>query len=263
MGIINVTPDSFYDGGKFFKDKLDKEKLKKNISRIAEEGADFIDIGGESTRPGSEAITIEEELERVIPAIEITKEITDKPISIDTYKSIIADEALKTGAEIVNDISGFRFDEKMPEVVSKYKASCILMHIKGTPKDMQDNPEYENVTAEVYEYLKHSAEIAEKNNIRQIVIDMGIGFGKKLEHNLNLLQNIGKFKELGYPILLGVSNKSFIDKLFPTDIDKRLSGTIAANVIGVMNGVNIIRVHNVLENKRALIITDALMKNYQ
>jgi len=258
MGIINITPDSFSDGGKYFDDKINYDKIVEDVIRMEKEGADFIDIGGESTRPGSEITTMEDELERVIPAIEMIRKKTDIPISIDTYKSEVADEALNNGAAIVNDISGFRFDKRMPGVTAKHKASCILMHIKGKPKDMQENPEYENVVREVYEYLYESVSIAKNAGIEQIITDVGIGFGKKLEHNLELLKNLSEFKKLGYPVMLGVSNKRFIDNISPTPVDRRLEGTIAANVAGIIGGANIIRVHNVLENKKAALVADKL-----
>jgi dihydropteroate synthase len=258
MGIINITPDSFSDGGKYFEGKINYNRILEDALRMEKEGADFIDIGGESTRPGSEMTTMEDELERVIPAIEMIRKKTDIPISIDTYKSEVADEALNHGAAIVNDISGFRFDKKMPEVTASHNATCILMHIKGTPKDMQMNPEYENVVKEVYDYLSESISIAKNAGIEQIITDVGIGFGKKLEHNLELIKNLSEFKNLGYPILLGVSNKRFIDNISPTPVNERLEGTLAANVTGILNGANIIRVHNVLENKKAALIADKL-----
>ncbi|MBI5401925.1 MAG: dihydropteroate synthase [Ignavibacteriae bacterium] len=258
MGIINITPDSFSDGGKYFEGKINYDKILEDALRMEKEGADFIDIGGESTRPGSEMTTMEDELERVIPAIEIIRKKTDIPISIDTYKSEVADEALNHGAAIVNDISGFKFDKKMPEVTTRHNASCILMHIKGTPKDMQMNPEYENVVKEVYEYLSDSISIAKSAGIEQIITDVGIGFGKKLEHNLELIKNLSEFKKLGYPILLGVSNKRFIDNISPVPVNERLEGTIAANVAGIINGANIIRVHDVLENKKAALVADKM-----
>jgi dihydropteroate synthase len=251
MGILNITPDSFSDGGKYFESNVKIDKVIEDAIQMEQDGADFIDVGGESTRPGSESITIDEELERVIPVINQLKKKINIPISIDTYKHEVAEEALKAGAQIVNDISGFNFDEKLPEVTAKHNASCILMHIKGTPRDMQKNPNYENVVAEVYEYLKEGAEKAKSAGIKQIITDVGIGFGKNLQHNLTLIKNLSKFKELNYPILLGVSRKSFMDKIYTTPMNERLEGTIAANSIGIVNGANIIRVHDVLENKRA------------
>jgi len=261
MGILNITPDSFSDGGKYFKDKLDLDKVIADAVIMEKSGADFIDIGGESTRPGSKKITIDEELERVIPVITQLSKKLKVPLSIDTYKSAVAEEALKAGAEIVNDISGFRFDERISEVTGKYNASCVLMHIKGTPADMQTDPVYENVVEEVYEYLKDSVRIARESGIKQIIVDAGIGFGKTFNHNIELIQNLKKFKELDCPVLLGVSRKSFINKIYPSSSEERLEGTIAANVAGIMTGADIIRVHDVIENVRAAKVADAILYN--
>ena len=258
MGVLNITPDSFSDGGKYFDSKVNIDRVVEDAVRMEQEGADFLDVGGESTRPGAEEVSLDEELERVIPVIETLKQKVSIPLSIDTYKSEVADEALKAGAVIVNDISGFRFDERMPEVTAKYSASCILMHIKGTPKNMQKDPQYDNVVQEVYDYLGESVKMAENAGIKQIITDVGIGFGKSLEHNLALIKNLGRFKELGYPVMIGLSRKSFLDKIFPTPMDERLEGTIAANTISIINGANIIRVHDVLENKRAARVADRL-----
>ena len=258
IGILNITPDSFSDGGIYFDGKINIEKVVEDALKMEKSGADFIDVGGESTRPGSEKVTVEKELERVIPVISELSKKTDLPISIDTYKHEVAEEALKEGAVIVNDISAFNFDEKMPEITAKYNASCILMHIKGTPKNMQLNPEYDDVVEDVYKYLENSVKTAEDAGIKQIIIDVGIGFGKTLEHNLTLIKNLSRFKELNYPILLGASRKSFIDKIYPTPMHERLDGTIAANTVGILNGANIIRVHDVAANKRAVRITDSL-----
>ena len=259
MGILNITPDSFSDGGKYFDGKLNLEKVIKDALQMERDGADFIDVGGESTRPGSENISIDEELERVVPVIEGLRSKINIPVSIDTYKSKVAEEALRSGASIVNDISGFRYDRMTAEVTAKYNASCILMHIKGTPKDMQKNPVYGNVVEEVYDYLKESISIAIKHGIKQIMTDVGIGFGKTVEHNLELIRNLREFTKLGYPLLLGVSRKSFIDKIYPSSVKDRLEGTIASNVVGIMNGANIIRVHDVPENVKAARITDRIL----
>jgi len=258
IGILNITPDSFSDGGLYFNEKINIEKVVEDALKMEKSGADFVDVGGESTRPGSEKVTIDEELERVIPVISELSKKTDLPISIDTYKHEVAEEALKEGAVIVNDISAFNFDEKMSKITAGHNASCILMHIKGTPKNMQQNPEYDDVVEEVYKYLENSVKTAEDSGIKQIIIDVGIGFGKTLEHNLTLIKNLSRFKELGYPILLGSSRKSFIDKIYPTPMHERLDGTIAANTVGILNGANIIRVHDVAANKRAVRITDSL-----
>lgn len=258
MGVLNITPDSFSDGGKYFDSKVKIEKVIEDAIKMEKDGADFIDIGGESTKPGSESISLDEELERVVPVILALQKKISIPVSIDTYKHQVAEEALKAGAEIVNDISGFNFDDKLPEVTRKFNASCVLMHIKGTPENMQQNPEYDDVVEEVYDYLKKAVMLAENYGIKQIFTDVGIGFGKNLEHNLTLIKNQSRFKKLGYPILLGLSRKSFIDKIFPTPMDERLEGTIAANSIGILKDANIIRVHDVLENKRAARIADRL-----
>jgi dihydropteroate synthase len=258
MGILNITPDSFSDGGKYFDGKLNPDKILKNAMKMEKDGADFLDIGGESTRPGSEKVSVETELERVIPVIELIRKNSDIPISIDTYKSEVAEEALKKGADIVNDISGFRFDKKIAKITAKYNATCILMHIKGSPKNMQVNPVYENVVEEVYTYLLESILMAENAGIKQIVTDVGIGFGKNLQNNLDLIKNLSVFKKLGYPILLGVSRKRFIENISQTPVNERLEGTIAANIAGILNGANIIRVHDVLENRQAALIADKL-----
>ncbi|MEP7146967.1 MAG: dihydropteroate synthase [bacterium] len=261
MGVLNITPDSFSDGGKYFDDKLNLDKAVYDAVIMEKEGADFIDIGGESTRPGSESITIDEEIERVIPVISELRKKINIPISIDTYKSGVAEEAFKAGALIVNDISGFRFDKLMAEIPARYNASCILMHIKGTPGDMQKNPVYENVVDEVYEYLEESIGIAKENGIKQIIVDVGIGFGKTLVHNLTLIRELKQFRNLNCPVLLGISRKSFINKIFPSPVNDRLEGTIAANTIGIMKGANIIRVHDVLPNVKAARIADKILFN--
>jgi dihydropteroate synthase len=260
MGIINITPDSFSGDGKYIDGKLDLIKVIEDGAKMERDGADFIDIGGESTRPGAKEISIDEELERVIPVISELKKRVKIPISIDTYKSAVAEEASKAGAEIINDISGFRFDKKMPEIAGRYRASCILMHIKGIPGNMQINPVYENVIEEIKSYLQVSINDANEAGVKQLIIDPGIGFGKKLEHNLIILKRLKEFSSLGFPIIIGLSNKRFIDNIFPTPMNERLEGTIAANTSAILNGANIIRVHNVLSNKRAARIADALKK---
>lgn len=262
MGILNITPDSFSDGGKFFDGSAKLDEVLKVAKEMERDGADFIDVGGESTRPGADPVPLDEELNRVIPVIETLSKHLNIPISIDTYKSKVAEEAMKAGAVIVNDISGFNFDPRMPEIVRQYNATCILMHIKGQPKNMQVNPVYQDVIAEIYDYLSNSISIARSYDINQIIVDVGFGFGKTLEHNIELLTRLNEFKKLGYPLLAGLSNKSFIDKIYPTPVTERLSPTIAANIIALMNGVNIIRVHNVLENKKAIRIFDRTYKGY-
>jgi dihydropteroate synthase len=254
MAIMNITPDSFSDGNRYyFRGKLELDKVLDDAIRMELEGADFIDIGGESTRPGSDTVPINAELERVIPVISKIAKHINIPVSIDTYKHEVADEALKAGAKIVNDISGFSFDEKMPETVKKHNASCILMHIKGKPKDMQKDPQYVDVVKEIKGYLADAISKAKSAGIEQIIIDPGIGFGKTYEHNLELIRNLKEFKTLGYPILIGLSRKSFINNIYESLPSERLEGTLVSNAVSVINGANILRVHDVLENKRAAI----------
>lgn len=259
MGVLNVTPDSFSDGGRFF--KLE-EAIKQGL-KLAEEGVDIIDIGGESTRPGSEPVTIEEELRRVIPVIEeLTKRIKI-PISIDTYKSKVAKEALDSGASMVNDISGLRYDPEMKKVIAEYDVPVVLMHIQGTPKNMQENPKYENLLEDIKRYLYQSISIAEKAGIGEdkIIIDPGIGFGKTLEDNLKILKNLREFKSLGKPVMIGVSRKSFIGKILDLPSDERLEGSLASIAVAIMNGANILRVHDVKESKRVAKLVDEILKS--
>lgn len=261
MGVLNVTPDSFSDGGLFFSEK----KAIEHAFRLIEDGADIIDIGGESTRPGSEPIPIEEEIRRTVPVIKaISKEIK-VPISIDTYKSELARHALDTGASIVNDISGLRFDPDMPKVVAEYGVPAIIMHIKGRPKDMQQNPVYEALLPEIMDYLKVSIGLAIKSGISEdkIIIDPGIGFGKTLEHNLEIIKNLKEFTLLGKPIAIGVSRKAFIGKILG-DVPplERLEGTAAAVAISIFNGANIVRVHDVKEISRVVKVADAIKNGY-
>ncbi len=260
MGILNITPDSFSDGGKYFNENVLIAKAVEDAIRMEKEGADFIDVGGESTRPGSRKVNADKEMQRVIPVISEIRKHIGIPISIDTYKSEVADEALKAGAVIVNDISGFRFDPNIAEVTRKHNASCILMHIKGTPKDMQDNPVYEDVVAEIIEYLNESVSIAKNAGIEQIIVDPGIGFGKTFEHNIEIIKRLSEFKQLGYPLLLGLSRKRFINNIYESGTEERLAGTLASNTAGILNGANILRVHDVLENKRAALTADVLKK---
>jgi dihydropteroate synthase len=258
MGILNITPDSFSDGGKYFDKDIQMQRIVVDAVRMEREGADFIDVGGESTRPGAQKVSAGEEIQRVIPVISEIKKHIRIPISIDTYKHEVAEEALKAGAVIVNDISGFQFDDKIAGVTKKYNASCILMHIKGTPKEMQNNPVYENVIEEIKEYLSKSVSIAKEAGIEQIIVDPGIGFGKTFAHNIEIIRKLNELKSFGYPVLLGLSKKRFINEIYESNIDERGEGTMAANTVGILNGANIIRVHDVLENKRAALTADAL-----
>lgn len=258
MGILNVTPDSFSDGGWYFS----QEGAVKRGLEMIDQGADIIDIGGESTRPGSEPVSIEEEVERVCPVIEQLASRTDIPISIDTYKAKVATEACKAGAKIINDISGLHFDAGMIKVAAENQVGLVLMHIKGKPKDMQIDPQYENLFSEIILYLKDAMDRAGEAGIprTRIVLDPGIGFGKTLDHNLSLISNLGRLTILRRPLLIGLSRKSFIGMITKTDTDDRLSGGIAAMVTGVIKGANIVRVHDVRETLQALRVTDAIMK---
>jgi dihydropteroate synthase len=258
MGVLNVTPDSFSDGGKFVK----LEDAVAHAKRMEEEGADFIEVGGASTRPGAEEVSLDEELKRIIPVIKALAggEISI-PISVDTYRSEAADEALSNGAVIINDISGFNFDKNMTVVIAKHNATAIAMHMKGTPKDMQKDPQYDDLIAEVLQYFENVMWQANVEGIKQIIIDPGIGFGKTIEHNLMLIKHLPELKRLDSPIMIGVSRKSMIGKILETeDINDRHEGTIALNCAAVINGAHIIRVHDVKEGVRTARILDAYKK---
>lgn len=254
MGALNVTPDSFSDGGRYVNVT---EAVLRGIEMEAQ-GADIIDIGGESTRPGSEPTPVEIELNRVLPVIEELKKKIRIPISIDTYKSEVAQEALRAGATIVNDISGLCFDEKMGSVIRKHNASVVLMHIKGEPKTMQKDPQYGDVVKEVKEHLARCTSKAVERGIKQIIIDPGIGFGKRTRDNLEVIRRLSEFQSLGYPILIGPSRKSFIGNILNLPVDQRIEGTSAAVAIAIMNGANILRVHDVQEIRRVAKMADAI-----
>ena len=257
MGILNVTHDSFSDGGLYF----DRSEAITRAIQMVEEGADIIDIGGESTRPGSETVNEEEELKRTIPVIEALAKDISVPISIDTYKSNVANRAIEAGASMVNDISGLRFDPKMPEVIAYHNVPVVIMHIKGTPKDMQQHPVYEALIPEIMDYLGEGIRIAVRSGITEdkIIVDPGIGFGKTFEHNLDIIHNLSSFTSLGKPILIGPSRKAFIGKILgdlpPTD---RFEGTAAAVAISIINGANIVRVHDIKEMVKVAKVADAI-----
>lgn len=259
MGILNITPDSFSDGGLFF----NKSVAIQRALQMVEDGADIIDIGGESTRPGSETVPVEEELRRTVPVIAaIAKEI-NIPISIDTYKAEVAQRALDAGASIVNDISGLRFDPKMTKVVSEYKVPVVVMHIKGKPKDMQINPVYEALIPEIMDYLRGSIRLALDAGIQDdmIVIDPGIGFGKTFEQNLNIIHNLQEFISLEKAVLIGASRKAFIGKILgDAPPGERLEGTAAAVAISILKGANIVRVHDVREMVKVAKVADAIKR---
>ncbi len=252
-GVLNITPDSFYDGGRY----IEKERAIERVYQMIEEGADIIDIGGQSTRPGASPVSVKEEVDRVIPVIESLK--TDIPLSIDTYKSEVAGEALMAGCEIVNDISGLTFDRKMMSVINDRDAACVIMHIKGTPKNMQDNPIYDDCVSEIIDWLRERVKDARDSGIERIMIDPGIGFGKRNpEDNLEILKRLREFKILGLPIFIGVSRKSFIEKVLSVKKEERLSGGLSTSIIAYLNGANIIRTHDVRETKEALSMLEVI-----
>lgn len=249
MGILNVTPNSFYDGGKL---KTDKEILA-HAEKMLNEGADFIDIGGMSTKPGAEEITEEEELKRVLPVISLLRKIFPESIlSIDTYRSNIAKQAVIAGADIINDISGGTFDNKMLQTASTLRAPYIMMHIQGTPQTMQQNPVYKNVTEEVLRFFTHQIALAKEAGVQDIIIDVGFGFGKTLAHNYELLKNLHRFQELQVPVLTGVSRKSMINKVLHITPQEALNGTTVLHTIALLNGIHILRTHDVKEAKEAI-----------
>lgn len=256
VGVLNVTPDSFSDGGKY----LDKKAAVERAARMVDEGADIIDVGGESTRPGSDAISLDEEVRRVLPVIEELSRKLTVPISIDTYKSQVARRAVDAGATIINDISGMTFDPEMASLAAEHGATVILMHIKGTPKTMQENPQYEDVVSEVKDFLEDRIHYAQASGINQIIIDPGIGFGKRLEHNLEIFRRLTELTELGYPLMVGPSRKSFIGKILDLPVDSRLEGSAAAVAVSIINGANLIRVHDVLAMKRVALVVDAIKR---
>src|SRR5262245_7065538 len=256
MGIINVTPDSFYDGGK----RLDPNRAVAGGIALVESGADIIDIGGESTRPGEAAVSLEEELQRVLPVIQGLRRNVKVPISIDTYKAQVARAALIEGADIVNDISALRFDSQMAVLVAVEKVPVVLMHMQGTPQTMQAEPCYNNVLQEVREFLTTQVRFAIEAGVdrENIIIDPGIGFGKTLEHNLTLLKGLPALASVGQALLVGVSRKAFIGKILGVDPDERLEGSLAAATAAVFGGAHIIRAHDVKETRKAIQVTDAI-----
>ncbi len=256
MGILNVTPDSFSDGGSF----SSQEAARAQVERMLAEGVDIIDVGGESTRPFAETVSEQEELNRVIPAIETIRKITDIPISIDTSKAEVARKALAAGATMVNDISALRNDPAMAEVVAGYDGPVIIMHMQGTPGDMQVDPRYENVVEEICAFFEERIAWMQEQGVEKsrIVLDPGIGFGKTLTHNLAILGNIQIFKQLGHPVLIGHSRKSFLDKLLGLPVDKRDCPTAVISALCATLGADILRVHDVALSRQAVLLAAAL-----
>jgi len=258
MGVLNVTPDSFSDGGKYFQ----REKAIARGLEMAREGADVIDVGGESTRPYSGRISSAEEMERVIPAIEALSKELSVPISIDTYKSDVAREALRSGASMINDVSALRFDPSMASLAGREGVPVVLMHMKGTPEQMQDNPTYDDLISEIRDFLREAIERAVAGGIRDdlIVVDPGIGFGKTYDDNLKILKEIEKLKGLGKPVMLGTSNKAFIGKILNKEPHERDTGTMATVAYAAMAGVHMVRVHNVKESVETVKVIEAIKR---
>lgn len=259
MGILNITPDSFSDGGMHF----DAQTAIDSGLQMVDDGADIIDIGGESTRPGSEPVLLEEELKRTIPVISALSRKVSVPISIDTYKAEVARKALDAGASIVNDISGLRFDPDMPKVIAERKVPVVMMHIKGRPRDMQQNPVYQALVPEVMDYFRISIRLAKKFGVpdNMMILDPGIGFGKTFTHNLQILNNLEQFTLLEKPLLVGPSRKAFLGKILnDAPALERREGTAAAIVVAIMKGADIVRVHDVKEMAKVAKVVDAIKR---
>jgi len=260
MGVLNVTPDSFSDGGYF----LEVDTALKHVEKMIQDGAQVIDIGGESSRPGAKAVNVDEEIDRIMPIIEKIKAEFEILVSVDTYKERVAREAvLEAGADIVNDISGLRFSENMAETIASLNVPVVMMHMKGMPENMQVNPGYSNVIEEIKEYFQENIDIALTSGIKKekIIIDPGIGFGKRLPDNIDIIKNLGQFKKFDLPILIGVSRKSFLGLIAgENDPLEREAETITGNLIAIMNGASIIRVHNVRNAVKSIKVLKELLK---
>ncbi|RMH63161.1 MAG: dihydropteroate synthase [Calditrichaeota bacterium] len=254
MGILNVTPDSFSDGGRFYS----LEKALDRARKMIDQGVDIIDVGGESSRPGADPVSVEEELERVVPVIEGIRAFSDIPVSIDTYKAQVADRALQSGADIINDISGTDFDQNMSGVVEKWACPIVVMHMQGTPKTMQRAPQYADVVKEVRNYLEEKIKYLNNLNEGRIILDPGIGFGKKLEHNLALLRHLDDLKDLGCPLLVGVSNKSFMGDWLGIPVEERNPISRYVEVMAMQKGARVIRTHDVRQTVFARTIQQTL-----
>lgn len=250
MGILNVTPDSFSDGGKW--DTLDH--AMKHVETMLADGADLIDVGGESTRPGHTPVGAQEEIERVLPVIEAIRSRFDVPISVDTYKGSVADASLKAGADLINDVWGLKYDPEMAPVIARHNAPCCLMHNK-------ENTEYNNFLIDMLSETQECVNIARKAGIKDenIILDPGVGFGKTYEMNLETMNHLELFQHLGFPVLLGTSRKSMIGLTLDLPVDQRVEGTLATSVIGVMKGCAFVRVHDVKENRRVIQMTEAIL----
>ena len=258
MGILNVAPDSFYDGGVY----SNENEILKQAEKMILDGVDIIDIGGYSSKPGAKKITIKEEEKRVLPIIKLIYKTFKKTIiSVDTFRSEIAEKSINAGASIINDISGGDFDNNIYKIAERYKAPYIMMHMKGDPSNMQINPTYQNINYEIIKNLSKKIDFAQKKGVCDIIIDPGFGFGKTIEHNYQILNNLKLYKVLHKPILIGVSRKSMIYKLLKTDPSKALNGTTALNTIALINGANILRVHDVKQANEVIKLCGFLKEN--
>ncbi|MBV51997.1 MAG: dihydropteroate synthase [Nitrospinae bacterium] len=258
MGILNLSPDSFYSGNR----SSNPDDVLRFAEQMVEDGAHILDVGAESTRPGTKEISVELELKRLLPVISKLASRFNVQISVDTSKFEVADVVLQEGATLINDVTGLRKGKQMSETVSRHGAGIVIMHMQGTPESMQNNPEYNDVGAEVLSFLRESVKTAESTGIipESIAVDPGIGFGKTLNHNLALIARLGQLKELKKKILLGVSRKSFIGKILDLEVEDRLEGSLAAGIAGVMNGADILRVHDVAATVRAVRVAQAIRK---
>ena len=257
MGILNVTPDSFSDGGLFY----NTDEAVSHALQLIENGIDIIDIGGESTRPGAKKISEEEEIQRIIPVVKQIRELSPEIIiSIDTTKSMVAQKAIQSGANIINDISGFSFDNKMIDVIRESKVPVVIMHMQGDPSNMQNKPVYDDLIIDISSFFKRKIKLATDAGIKkkQIILDPGIGFGKTVGDNFQLINQLNEFCKLGFPVMIGPSRKSFIGTTLNLPVDDRLEGTAAAVAVGVMNGARIVRVHDVKEIKRVVTIVEKI-----
>jgi dihydropteroate synthase len=257
MGIVNVTPDSFSDGGFF----LEPQRAIEHARRLVDEGADLLDVGGESTRPGAGAVSAAEELDRVGPVLEGVRAAEGIAVSIDTSKVAVAEVALDIGAEIVNDVTALRSEPQLAALCAERGCGLVLMHMQGTPRTMQEDPSYDDVVDDVKAFLAERIEFAISEGVAEgrIWVDPGIGFGKTVEHNLELLRRLGELGELGRPIVIGASRKSFLGKLTGREVGERLGGTIASNVLALLGGAEVFRVHDVAELRQALDVAEAIL----
>ena len=259
MGILNVTPDSFYDGGMFDSNK----KILDHVEKMLTDGADIIDVGGYSSRPGAKEVKLKDEIKRVVPTIElIKKEFNETIISVDTFRSEVALQAVNSGASIINDISGGDLDPNMFNCVAELNVPYIIMHMQGNPKNMQNNPLYENVIVEIIENLSKKVFEATEAGVIDVIIDPGFGFGKTIEHNYKILRELSFFKELDCPILVGLSRKSMIYSLLEEKPENVLNGTTCLNTVSILNGANILRVHDIKEANEVIKLTNFLNKNF-